>query len=62
LNEATNEQQEMFGYERLLTLVASLAGRSAEEIAHGIYTAVREFGTGELQDDQTLLILKCVHQ
>ena len=61
LNEATNEQNEMFGCERLLALVAMLADKSAEEIAHGIYTAVREFGTGELQDDQTLLILKCVH-
>jgi sigma-B regulation protein RsbU (phosphoserine phosphatase) len=61
LNEAHNEQGEMFGYDRLLKLISSSAHKSAEEIAHGIYTAVREFGTGELQDDQTLLILKCVH-
>ena len=62
LNEATNTDGELFGLERLLRLVESLAHKSAEEIAAHIYQEVREFGTAELQDDQTVLILKCTRQ
>lgn len=60
LNEASNQDDELFGIDRLLRLIESLAHKSAEEIAAQIYKQVQTFGTGDLQDDQTLLILKCI--
>ena len=59
-NEARNEQDEMFGYERLMQLIASLASQSAKEIADGLYSAVAHFEQHTHQDDdQTLFVLKC---
>ena len=61
-NEAFNEQDEMFGYDRLLKLVEQLASYPAEHIASVLYEQVRQFSTGvEQNDDQTLVILKGVH-
>lgn len=60
LNEARDQNEKMFGYNRLMRLVESLADKSAEEIAQGLYTAVSDFEQGTLQDDdQTLVVLKC---
>ena len=61
LNEAHNEQDEMFGFDRLLSFVNSLANEPAKEIAHGLYHAVEQFSAGHPQyDDQTLMVLKGV--
>jgi sigma-B regulation protein RsbU (phosphoserine phosphatase) len=61
LNEAHNEQDEMFGFDRLLSFVNSLASKPAKEIAHGLYHAVERFSDGHPQyDDQTLMVLKGV--
>ncbi len=61
LNEAHNEQDEMFGYDRLLSIVNILANMPAKEIAHGLYHAVERFSDGHPQyDDQTLMVLKGV--
>ncbi len=60
LNEARDQSENMFGYDRLMRLVESLADKSAEEIAQGLYAAVSKFEQGTLQDDdQTLVVLKC---
>jgi sigma-B regulation protein RsbU (phosphoserine phosphatase) len=60
LNEARDQNEKMFGYNRLMRLVESLADQSAEGIAQGLYTAVSNFEQGTLQDDdQTLVVLKC---
>ena len=59
-NEARNQHDEMFGYDRLMRLIESLASRTANEIADGLYTAVAKFEQNTLQDDdQTLFVLKC---
>jgi phosphoserine phosphatase RsbU/P len=58
-SEATDRAGGFFGYERLLTLVQSLAPQSAKAIADEIFAAVTEFGDGSPQDDdQTLLVVK----
>jgi phosphoserine phosphatase RsbU/P len=58
-SEATNPAGELFGYDRLLALVESLAAAPAAEIAGRMFEAVTEFGAGRPQDDdQTLLIVK----
>jgi serine phosphatase RsbU (regulator of sigma subunit) len=51
----------MFGYERLLTLVESLAALPAKEIAEKLFQQVQEFsGNRPQDDDQTLIVLKRV--
>jgi len=58
-NEARNTAGQMFGYEQMLAVVESLAGRGADEIAGYLYAAVAAFSAGHAQDDdQTLIILK----
>lgn len=58
-NEAWNEKEEMFGYNRLLNLVASLRKFSALEIAVEMYMAIEKFSEGHVQDDdQTLIVIK----
>lgn len=59
LAEATNPNGEMFGYERLLSLVDTLADYSAENIAAQIFDVLGQFGAGRPdEDDQTIVILK----
>lgn len=59
-SEAWNDE-DMFGYDRLLHLVEAVGGGSAQEIGRQLYEAV-SFHSGERQqqDDQTLLVLKGV--
>lgn len=60
-SEATNPQGELFGYERLLQLVESVAYQSAAEIVQTLYRAIAEFGAGSAQDDdQTVVVIKGV--
>ena len=61
LSEAYNVQEEMFGYERLLTLIETLVTKSAQEIAEELYEAVNTFSVGTPQyDDQTVMVIKRV--
>jgi phosphoserine phosphatase RsbU/P len=61
LNEAHNDHKKMFGYDKLLQLVDTLADASAQDIARGLYQAVHQFSAGQPQDDdQTLMVLKGV--
>jgi len=60
-SEASNAAGAMYGYERLLRLVESLAVQPAAAIADEIYLAVGAFAAGQLQaDDQTLIVAKGV--
>lgn len=58
-SEAENNQGEMFGYERLLQMVDTLAATPAAEVIQQIFATVDHFTGDHLQsDDQTLLVLK----
>ncbi len=59
LNESFNAQGEMFGYERLLKTVESLAHLSASELGVELLKTIEQFTRGYQQsDDRTFLILK----
>ena len=61
LSEAHNTQNEMFGYERLLRLIESLAEKPAQAIAESLIHTVNSFSAGKPQDDdQTVMTLKGV--
>ncbi|GAB4516205.1 MAG: PP2C family protein-serine/threonine phosphatase [Anaerolineae bacterium] len=62
-SEATNHAQEMFGYDRLITLTKSVSERSASEILDILFQAIERFSIGHPQDDdQTLVVIKRVPQ
>ena len=59
LYEVHNAQEEMFGHERLMSLVESYQAESAYQITRDIYRTVAEFSNGRSQeDDRTVVILK----
>ena len=59
--EAQNESGEMFGKERLKSLVREYAGVSSKEMIRVIINSLNEFqGTVRPEDDVTLVILKVV--
>ena len=61
LCEAHNMKGELFGYERLMTLIESLRQKSAQEITEALFSAVKRFAAGcDQYDDQTVLIVKGV--
>ena len=60
-SEARNQQDELFGYDRLLKLIASNAHHSAAELLQFLYDAVNSFAAGHAQDDdETIIVLKGV--
>ncbi|MBK8988818.1 MAG: PP2C family protein-serine/threonine phosphatase [Chloroflexi bacterium] len=60
-SEARSAQDKEFGYDRFVSLVQSLAPKSARAIAEGLYQTVLSFSSGMSQaDDQTLVVLKGV--
>jgi sigma-B regulation protein RsbU (phosphoserine phosphatase) len=59
ITEAANARGELFGDERLKSLVEATHGQEANEILNSILTAVSLFSTGTKQsDDQTVVVLK----
>ena len=59
LNESINLDGEMFGYERLLHTVKSLAHLSANQIGTELVKIVNQFAEGQSQfDDQTVVVIK----
>ena len=57
--QARDHNQEPFGRERLLSVVALSRGKSAEEIRDRILSSVRAFtGNNEAGDDRTLLVIR----
>lgn len=58
-SDARNDQDELFGIERLLVAVDELADQPAQAIADGLFRAIDQFSAGHPQDDdQTLIVLK----
>jgi sigma-B regulation protein RsbU (phosphoserine phosphatase) len=61
LNESFNADGEMFGYERLLKTVETLAHLSSKQIGNELLKAINQFTRGYVQsDDQTFIIIKGV--
>jgi sigma-B regulation protein RsbU (phosphoserine phosphatase) len=59
ITEAANAKGELFGDERLKSVVEAIHGQQASEILNSILTAVSLFSTGAKQsDDQTVVVLK----
>lgn len=59
ITEAENETGEMFGTERLITVLKDQAGLEAAEIVEGIYREVKLFTRAENQtDDISVVVLK----
>jgi serine phosphatase RsbU (regulator of sigma subunit) len=56
--EARSPAKEQYGYERLLDLVSTCAGRTADGIARRIELAVADFAGGEITDDVAILVLR----
>ncbi|MCB0168963.1 MAG: PP2C family protein-serine/threonine phosphatase [Anaerolineae bacterium] len=60
-SEARNLEGEMFGYSRLIKQVELLADHSAQFIVDELFSLIRQFSAGQVQDDdQTLLVIKGV--
>lgn len=60
-SEAGNREGELFGYDRLLQLVSSIAHLPAQTIMSTLFKTVAEFSTGHAQDDdQTVVVIKGV--
>jgi len=59
VTEAVNTQQEQFGEDRLIEVIAAHRGDSAEEVCAAIVGAVNAFAEGAAQaDDITVLVLR----
>ncbi|MHC4533357.1 MAG: SpoIIE family protein phosphatase [Planctomycetota bacterium] len=59
VTEAMNDQRELFGTERLETIIKEHSKESPKELSERILTAIRQFTIGTAQsDDITLLILR----
>jgi len=57
--EAMNEEDEMFGFERLLAIIENSTSLSAESLLNKILDDVREFcGSAEQHDDLTVIVIK----
>jgi len=58
LTEATNERGELYTIERLETFLIEHRDESAQGLADGIFTSVKEYASGELRDDATVLVIR----
>jgi sigma-B regulation protein RsbU (phosphoserine phosphatase) len=59
LSDARNQNNELFGYVRLLDLVESLTDKPARDIADGLLEKITGFAEGAPQeDDQTIVVIK----
>jgi sigma-B regulation protein RsbU (phosphoserine phosphatase) len=62
VTEAMNLQREIFGEQRLQSVIENNAGVSAQEMLDGIMEAVSEFITdAPLSDDLTLVVVRRIH-
>lgn len=60
-SEASNQDEEFFGYDRLLQITKMLSSKSAQGIGEGLYETISHFSAGHPQDDdQTLIVIKGV--
>lgn len=60
-SEASNHDDEFFGYDRLLKVIKMLSKKNAKGIFDGLYHTINNFSAGRPQDDdQTMVVLKGV--
>ena len=59
VTEAENRLEEEFGLERLTATVRSGSSLSAEDLMTNIYNAAADFCSDNLEDDVTILVVKC---
>jgi len=59
VTEAENRLEEEFGLERLSATVRSCSSLSAEDLMTNIYNATADFCSDNLEDDVTILVVKC---
>ncbi len=59
ITEAANRDEEEFGEERLISLLALSKGLSASELLHRTLKSVQEFSPGEQGDDLTTIVAIC---
>jgi sigma-B regulation protein RsbU (phosphoserine phosphatase) len=60
-SEAGSNSGEMFGYDRLLQLVTSIANQPAQVIMDTLFQTIAQFSAGHAQDDdQTVVVIKGV--
>ncbi|MFT7586942.1 MAG: sigma-B regulation protein RsbU (phosphoserine phosphatase) [Cellvibrionaceae bacterium] len=60
-SEASNHDDELFGYDRFLKVIKMLSKKSAKGIFDGLFETINNFSAGRPQDDdQTMLVLKAV--
>lgn len=58
-SEASNHDDELFGYDRLLKVIKMLSKKPAKDIFDGLYQTINNFSAGRPQDDdQTMVVLK----
>lgn len=58
-SEASNHDDELFGYDRLLKVVKMLSKKPAKGIFDGLYETIKNFSAGRPQDDdQTMIVIK----
>ncbi|MFK7804100.1 MAG: PP2C family protein-serine/threonine phosphatase [Anaerolineae bacterium] len=58
-SEASNHDDEFFGYDRLLKVIKMLSKKTAKGIFDGLYETINNFSAGRPQDDdQTMVVLK----
>ncbi len=58
-----NEKEEMFGFERLLTIVEESSALSAEALLNQIRSQVGEYcGNADQHDDLTVIVLKAAEK
>jgi serine phosphatase RsbU (regulator of sigma subunit) len=59
LYEVHNEDEEMFGLDRLATAVSSLRTETARTLTNKVLELIHHFNAGQYQeDDRTILVLK----
>jgi sigma-B regulation protein RsbU (phosphoserine phosphatase) len=58
LTEATNSKGELFTIERLKQELLKRADQPAQQIAETIFEKVKEYASGPLRDDATILVIR----
>jgi serine phosphatase RsbU (regulator of sigma subunit) len=59
VTEAADAQGEEFGEQRMVEVLRSCNGKSAQDLAKAVSNAVEQFSPGEQFDDITLVVARC---
>ena len=59
ISEASPNEEDEFGEERLIEAARNGREQSADEVLEAILSQVQEFSQGEQADDMTLIVARC---